>query len=85
MAFKMKYKSLKEVVKQLRSAVQAHGKQADIIEKHLDDMEDSPLKKTVSWKYGSGTYSGELIPSMETSTHRFARTHNGKIKKLPKK
>ena len=85
MAFKMKYKSLKEVVKQLRSAVQAHGKQADIIEKHIDDMEDSPLKKTVSWKYGSGTYSGELIPSMETSTHRFARTHNGKIKKLPKK
>jgi len=84
MAFKMKYKSLKEVVKQLRSAVQAHGKQADTIEKHLDDMEDSPMKKTVSWKYGDGTYSGELIPSMETETHRFARTHNDKIKKLPK-
>ena len=39
----------------------------------------------VSWKWGSGTYSGTLIPSMETSEARFARTHNGKIKRLPKK
>ena len=45
----------------------------------------SPLDKKVSWKYGKGTYSGDLIPSMETSTHRYARTHNGKIKSLPKK
>jgi len=44
----------------------------------------SPLEKKVSWKYGKGTYSGELIPSKETSTHRYARTHNGKIKSLPK-
>jgi len=43
MAFKMKYKNLKEVVKELRSAVQAHGKQADTIEKHIDNMEDSPM------------------------------------------
>tara|TARA_R110002020_G_scaffold466362_1_gene688847 strand:+ start:385 stop:642 length:258 start_codon:yes stop_codon:yes gene_type:complete len=85
MAFKMKYKNLEAVVKELRGAVKAHGKQADTIEKHIDDMGDSPMKKTVSWKYGEGTYSGELIPSMETSTHRFARTHNGKVKKLPKK
>lgn len=39
---------------------------------------------SVSWKYGSGTYSGTLIPSMETKTHRFARTQNGKVKRLPK-
>ena len=88
MAYKMKHKNLEEVVKELRAAVKAHGKQADVIEKHIDDMEDSsknsPLKKTVSWKYGSGTYSGELIPSKETETHRYARTHNGKIKSLPK-
>ena len=45
---------------------------------------DSALKKKVSWKYGKGTYSGELIPSKETSTHRYARTHNGKVKSLPK-
>ena len=43
-----------------------------------------PYKKKVSWKYGDSTYSGELIPSMETKTHRYARTHNGKIKSLPK-
>jgi hypothetical protein len=49
MAFKMKYKNLKEVVKQLRSAVQAHGNQADTIEKHIDDMEDSPMKKRGLW------------------------------------
>ena len=44
----------------------------------------SPLEKKVSWKYGKGTYSGDLIPSKETSTHRYARTHNGKIKSRPK-
>ena len=49
MAYKMKHKNLEEVVKQLRSAVQAHGKQADIIEKHIDDMEDSPMKKRGLW------------------------------------
>ena len=87
MAFKMKYKDLKEVVGQLRSAVNAHGKQADIIEEHIDEMEgdnDSPMQKRVSWQYGGKTYHGDLIPSMETSTHRYARTHNGKIKTLPK-
>ena len=40
--------------------------------------------KKVSWKYGGKTYYGTLIPSMETKTHRYARTHNGKIKSLPK-
>ena len=57
---------------------------------HNEDSEelfhkgDSALKQQVSWKYGKGTYSGTLIPSMETKTHRFARTHNGKVKKLLK-
>ena len=49
MAFKMKYKNLQEVVKQLRSAVQAHGKQADTIDKHIDNMEGSPMKKRGLW------------------------------------
>ena len=35
----MKYKNLEEVVKQLRGAVKAHGKQADIIEGHIKDMD----------------------------------------------
>lgn len=51
---------------------------------HASMAEQSAMTKKVSWKYGEGTYSGELIPSMETKTHRYARTHNGKIKKLPK-
>ena len=49
MAFKMKYKNLKEVVKELKSAVNAHGKQADTIEKHIDDMEGGPMKKRGLW------------------------------------
>ena len=50
MAFKMKYKNLKEVVKQLNSAVVAHGKQAKIIDKHIDEMEeDSPMNKKGLW------------------------------------
>ena len=43
MPFKMKYKNLKEVVKQLDSAVIAHGKQAKTIEKHINKI-DSPVK-----------------------------------------
>ena len=39
----------------------------------------------VSWMYGGKRYYGTLIPSRETKTHRFARTENGKIKRLPKK
>jgi|TARA_R110002012_G_scaffold308192_1_gene514271 hypothetical protein len=43
------------------------------------------MGRSVSWQYGGKTYSGTLIPSMETKSARFARTKNGKIKKLPKK
>ena len=50
MAFKMKYKNLKGVVEELRGAVKAHGKQADTIEKHIDDMGDSPIKKMLTEK-----------------------------------
>ena len=45
MAFKMKYKNLRGVVDELRNAVKAHGKQANTIEKHIDNMEDTPMKK----------------------------------------
>ncbi len=48
MAFKQRHKDLKEVVSQLRSAVNAHGKQADIIEKHIDSMEDEAIALYVS-------------------------------------
>lgn len=42
------------------------------------------MAKKVSWMYGGKKYSGTLIPSKETKTHRYARTTNGKIKILPK-
>ena len=86
MAIKQRHKDLKGVIDELRTAVKAHGKQADVIEEHVNEMEegDSPMQKRVSWEYGGKTYYGDLIPSKETSTHRYARTHNGKIKSLPK-
>ena len=45
MAFKMKkHPELMKVVKQLRGAVKAHGKQADIVENHIKEM-GGPLTK----------------------------------------
>tara|TARA_Y100000385_G_C12594895_1_gene426285 strand:- start:19 stop:156 length:138 start_codon:yes stop_codon:yes gene_type:complete len=43
------------------------------------------MGRKLSWKWGGKTYSGPAIPSMETSTHEFARTHNGKVKKIKKR
>jgi len=40
------------------------------------------MAKTVSWMWGGKRYKGTLI--RETKTHKFARTHNGKIKKIKK-
>jgi len=49
MAFKMKYKNLEEVVKQLHGASKMHKKQAKIIDKHIGEMEqDSPMKGKIS-------------------------------------
>ena len=39
---------------------------------------------STSWNWKGKSYSGTLIPSMETETNRYARTKNGKIKTLPK-
>ena len=40
--------------------------------------------KKVCWDFKGGRYCGTLLPGRETSTHRYARTKNGKIKSLPK-
>tara|TARA_Y100000356_G_C11119544_1_gene214020 strand:- start:154 stop:291 length:138 start_codon:yes stop_codon:yes gene_type:complete len=37
----------------------------------------------VSWKYGDGTYSGTVI--RKTANATYARTKNGKTKKIIKK
>ena len=60
MAFKMKYKNLEEVVKELRSAVIAHGKQADVIEKHIDEME-SPMKAKKKGMDGKACWKGYTL------------------------
>ena len=41
------------------------------------------MAKRVSWLYGGKRYYGTLI--RETKTAKFARTANGKIKKIIKK
>jgi hypothetical protein len=41
------------------------------------------MSKKVSWLYGGKRYYGTLI--RETKKHKFARTENGKIKKIVKK
>jgi hypothetical protein len=67
--FKMKYKNLEEVVGQLRSAVVAHGKQADTIEGHIDDMQEkSPMtKKGPCWSgyemIGMKEKDGRQVPN----------------------
>jgi len=40
------------------------------------------MAKKVSWMWGGKRYYGTLI--RETKTHKFARTENGKIKKIKK-
>jgi ribosomal protein L35 len=40
--------------------------------------------RKVSWTFGGKRYSGTELLSKETSTHRFARTENGKIKRIKK-
>ena len=57
MAFKMKYKNLEDVVDQLNSAVVAHGKQAKVIEEHIEDME-SPVKAKAKGMDGKACWKG---------------------------
>ena len=40
------------------------------------------MAKKVTWMWGGKRYSGTLI--RETKTHKFARTENGKVKKIKK-
>ena len=47
-------------------------------------MADKKIKKgNISWMFGGKKYYGTKI--RESETHIFARTHNGKIKKIKKK
>lgn len=48
MAFKLKNKRLKEIVKELKGASKMHLKQSKDIDKYIEDME-SPIKKRGLW------------------------------------
>ena len=48
----------------------------------LEKLFKEIMAKKVSWKWGGKTYSGTLI--RETKTHKYARTHNGKVKTIKK-
>ncbi len=57
-------------------------------ERALDGLNEGLQYKSggnVSWDFKGKSYSGTLIPGMETENNRYARTHNGKIKTLPKR
>jgi hypothetical protein len=60
-------------------------------EKAEKSMEQQPklgsksgAKGRVQWKFGGHTCYGTLLPSQETKTHCFARTHKGNTKTLAK-
>ena len=57
MAFKMR---LTEVVKQLRKAVGAHGKQADAIEGHIEDMKKGKPHTTFNAGLRAAEKAGKL-------------------------
>jgi len=65
MAFKMKYKNLEEVVKELKGAVKAHGKQAKVIEEHIDEME-SPIKAKKKGMDGKACWKGYTLRGTKT-------------------
>jgi len=81
----MKYKNLKAVVEELRGAVKAHGKQADTIEKHIDDMEGTPMKKknAAGKEQGSDGKACWSTGGPENKGYRYAGTENGKDKCVP--
>jgi len=43
------------------------------------------MARKLSWTWRGKRYYGIEIPSRETSTHRFAKTKNDKVKKIRKK
>ena len=90
MAFKMKYKNLEEVVKQLQGAVKAHGNQAKVIKQHIKEMKGgSP--KNFNRKLRDASAKGKLDDSPEfkaavdnapTNMSAYKKNHDKKKKKI---
>ena len=82
MAFKMKkHPELIEVVKQLRGAVKAHGKQADIVEEHIEKMEEGSPAKKKDKCYHKAKAKYDVFPSAYASGYiAKCRKRGGNIK-----
>ena len=81
MAFKMKYKNLEEVVDQLRNAVKAHGKQADVVEEHIEEMEEGSPAKKKDKCYHKAKAKYDVFPSAYASGYiAKCRKRGGNIK-----
>ena len=57
MVFKMKYKNLEEIVKQLHGASKMHKQQAKKLDKHIDEMQ-SPMKAKAKGLDGKACWKG---------------------------
>jgi len=77
----VKHKNLKKVVKELKGAVKAHGRQANTIEQHIKDM-NAPYKMRGTALYGK-------IKGVDGKAcwkgYRYAGTEDGKDKCVPMK
>ena len=90
MAFKMKYKNLEEVVKQLQGAVKAHGNQAKIVKKHIEEMKDgSPKnfnaglrKASKEGKLDNNPKFKAAVDNAPTNMSAYKKNHDKKKKKI---
>jgi hypothetical protein len=75
MAFKMKYKNLKEVIAGLKKASKTHAKQAEIVEEHLDGLLDdnnddnNSVNKRISFSDFSSPVKKKDTPCWKNYSH----------------
>ena len=90
MAFKMKYKNLEEVVKQLQGAVKAHGNQAKVIKQHIKEMKGgSPKnfnaglrKASKEGKLDNNPKFKAAVDNAPTNMSAYKKNHDKKKKKI---
>ena len=79
MAFKMKkHPELIKVVKELRGAVKAHGKQADIVEGHIKEMKGDGPPKYVSDAQRKAVHASKAEQGL-TKVSSFSKTRKRKL------
>ena len=86
MAFKMKkHPELAKVVKELRGAVKAHGRQADVIEGHMKEMEGPLAKRKKGKGLKKACWKGYEAIGMKKKGGRMVPNCVPKKKKIKKK